>query len=329
VSPPISALVISLIISSILLVPTVRLLKSKNMLDVPGTRSSHTVPTPRGAGIALAPSALVALLVTATVPIITLLAIVGFSLIGALDDWRRRSARSRLAAQLVLALIIVVPFARWTEVKWWYATIIIILSALLLTYTVNAVNFMDGINGITALNAIVMGAGLTWVCLWGGAPEWGPIGLTLVGVSIAFLPWNWGRQARVFLGDSGSYLIGALVGALILAAAIAGPGVLIALAPIAIYFSDTGSAILQRLLRRESIMVAHRDHIYQKLTELGWSHPQVAVFVSSFSAICSICAVITVIGTMPTWCLVIIVLFVCSIYLQSPRLLRRFKSRRP
>jgi UDP-N-acetylmuramyl pentapeptide phosphotransferase/UDP-N-acetylglucosamine-1-phosphate transferase len=171
------------------------------------------------------------------------------------------------------------------------------LGLLLLSATTNAVNFMDGINGITALHALVWGVLFSVVLRSGSSIELVALALALAGAATAFLPWNL-VAARAFLGDSGSYLVGGVVGLLSLNALIvAGP--VVALCPLAIYAADTGSTLLRRLMRRAPLAQAHHEHTYQRLVDLGWSHLQTAALVVAATAVCSALALLARGGPPP------------------------------
>jgi UDP-N-acetylmuramyl pentapeptide phosphotransferase/UDP-N-acetylglucosamine-1-phosphate transferase len=142
---------------------------------------------------------------------------------------------------------------------------------------VNAVNFMDGINGITSLNIAAWGLVAMAVGNAHSSTSLGVVGAVTAGSTLAFLPWN-APVARLFLGDVGSYLLGALVGIGIILGAKETPSVMVVLAPLSIYLADTGTVLVRRALRGEHLMTAHKRHVYQRLvSEAGMSHSAVAV----------------------------------------------------
>jgi len=153
--------------------------------------------------------------------------------------------------------------------------------------------------------------------------EWVSLAAALIGVSLAVLPWNWGKTARIFLGDSGSYLLGISISILMIVTWLLGPGLLIALAPVSIYLVDTGSTLIQRVIRRESLTVAHRDHVYQRLVRSGWSHPKTAVFVACFSTFVGLIALALEQGELTPSIGFILLIITASVFLASPLLLGR------
>ena len=145
-------------------------------------------------------------------------------------------------------------------------------------------------NGISGLHAVLFG-GVYWLLL-GGDLVWAALAASLAGAALAFLPWNWGRHARVFLGDSGSYLIGSLVGLLALATLVRSGSVLMALAPVSIYLVDVVVTVFLRVKRGRPLMTAHRDHVYQRLVDAGLAHSTVSVMVAGFSSVACVIALL-------------------------------------
>ena len=173
------------------LIPLLR----RGLLDAPNARSSHSLPTPRGGGLAfvLVGSAAVACL-GGGLPVLCLpLALVGF-----LDDRHNLPAALRYGVQVVTALVLLL-------ISPWHLSLIGVLPWLLLLIAVTAVinftNFMDGLDGLVAgcMSLLFSIAALT------GMPDLWP----LVGALLGFLLWNW-SPAKVFMGDVGSTFLGAV-----------------------------------------------------------------------------------------------------------------------
>ena len=132
------------------------------------------------------------------------------------------------------------------------------------------------INGITGLNVAAWGFVAMAVGYAQHAPSLLVIGAVTAGSTTAFLPWN-APVARLFLGDVGSYLLGALVGIGIMIGGHQTSSFVLLLAPLSIYLADTSTVLLRRTLRGEPLMIAHRQHVYQRLVgELGMSHIAIA-----------------------------------------------------
>jgi UDP-N-acetylmuramyl pentapeptide phosphotransferase/UDP-N-acetylglucosamine-1-phosphate transferase len=245
------------------------------------------------------------------------LGVIGFAAIGAWDDLSRRPAAARLVAQLLVAVAVAVGFTQTlgSHLIWAAVGLVIIVA------TANATNFMDGINGITSLHAIVWGLFYVLALQTIGSDQLVPLAVALMAVGVAFLPWNMPR-ARMFLGDSGSYLVGASAGMIAFAGCVAGYP-LAFLGPLATYASDTGWAVIQRLRRGEKLMKAHRSHVFQRLVARGWTHTQTAFITVGFTSLSATLALATL--TVPSSLkplLFVGILLVNVLYLSLPAILR-------
>ena len=292
-------------------------LRRNDVVDVPGHRSLHDQPTPRGAGIALAIAMLLGLLAAGGVPWPVWLGVIGFAAIGAWDDLSRQPVGVRFFAQLLLAAIVATGLAQifGAPVLWAVAGLLVIAA------TVNATNFMDGLNGITGLQAVVWG--IAYVAAFRAIDQVAlvPLAVALAAVGLAFLPWNM-PKARLFLGDSGSYLIGASAGILAVGGAMAGYP-LAFIGPLATYAADTGFAVVQRLRRGERLTEAHRSHVFQQLVALGWSHTRTAFVTAGFTAASAGLALATIEAPlMITVLLLVAIISVNTLYLALPFFIR-------
>ncbi len=203
------------------------------------------------------------------------LAAIALAALGFVDDLRSMSVAPRLLAQLVLGAV-----AGWVvraEPLW------LALGAVVIALSVNCVNFMDGINGITALTIALWGASGMVAATRHEAPVLFAICAVTAAAAIAFLPAN-APMARLFLGDVGSYLFGGLVGVGILVGIDSHVDLALLLAPLAVYAADTSFTLLRRVRRRQALLSAHRDHVYQRLVWVrGHSHVTVAGAVTLVS----------------------------------------------
>ena len=313
------AFLVALSLTTVAVPITLKILRRRGYLDRPNERSSHAIATPRGAGLAQIVGGAGALASSGWLPLSGLVALAGFSALGAADDLKPRPPILRLILQATIAIAAVaLALGSWnsTDLPLFFIGAI---AVLVFVGMVNATNFMDGINGISVLHGVIFGS-VYCIILWrAGLPEWVTLGATLAGVSLAVFPWNWGRTARIFLGDSGSYLLGAAIALLFLTTWLLGPGLLIAVAPITIYLADTGSTLIQRIWKRESITIAHRDHVYQRLVRSGWSHPRTALFVAAFSTVTSAIALALQQGILSPQVGLLLLLAIIGTYLVSPR----------
>lgn len=150
------------------------------------------------------------------------------------------------------------------------------------------------------------------------APVLVVIGAATAGSALGFLPWN-APKARLFLGDVGSYFFGALVTLGIIAGAHRTPMELILIAPLAIYLADTGYTLLKRAVRRQPLLAAHREHVYQRLVnEAGLPHLSVALGTALLALIITAAWVP---GSIPLG--LVTTLVVVAAYLSLPSLLNR------
>ncbi len=254
----------------------------RRLVDHPNARSSHTVPTPRGGGLAILAAFLTApflLSLGAEGPDWRVwLAIAGLlptALVGWMDDRSSLPARVRIVAHLatgcalaplgVAALTGGTPTVFWLLGVWWaFATV----------SAINVVNFMDGLDGLIALQAGLFGVHLA---ILANDLHSITLALALTGAVGGFLYWNW-HPARIFMGDVGSGSLGAIgmiCGLLVLGEGRA--GVLPVFLPLAPILADATVTLLRRLARGDRVWEAHREHLYQRLANGGWGHVRVTL----------------------------------------------------
>jgi UDP-GlcNAc:undecaprenyl-phosphate GlcNAc-1-phosphate transferase len=268
---------------------TIPLLRRVAAIDTPNLRSSHTVPTPRGGG---APIAVGLILAAALIPAATALifgaAVAAFAAMGLADDLEGLPARRRLIMQAAAGLAIGGLLARAAGLPAAAAVAAAVGIAAWIAGFVNAFNFMDGVNGISGAHALVGGACFAALGLGQGDPLLAGAGAAVAGGAAAFLPWN-AVRARVFLGDVGSYGLGAALAVLAACAVvIAGLPPEAALGPLALYLADTAWTLQRRIRAGEPWLQAHRTHAYQRLTDAGWSHQRVAAVTGAAAAALSL-----------------------------------------
>ncbi|NQW12057.1 MAG: glycosyltransferase family 4 protein [Alphaproteobacteria bacterium] len=256
-------------------------LTRRAVLDQPNHRSSHSVPIPRGGGIAIVGAVtagwFLAVLLGAdpgTVSPIPMLCVVGLAIVSFMDDVRSLPAAPRLLAQAIA-----VAFGLWAFgghgafAAFLPRAIDLALTALCWLWFINLVNFMDGIDGITGTETISVTAGLVVLASAGAASTmlFGP-SLALGAAAAGFLVWNW-HPARVFIGDVGSVPLGFALGLLLVAHASgdAGDGVALTQALILplVYVVDASATLARRVARGEKPTEAHREHVYQRAVQAG------------------------------------------------------------
>jgi Fuc2NAc and GlcNAc transferase len=253
----------------------------RSLMDVPNARSSHSVPTPRGGGVAI----VLAFLGGLTLAFLLGLGIVsslywallgagaGIALLGFLDDHGHIAARWRLLGHFAAAvwalywlggLPPLAVFGGQLDLGWLGH----VLAAFYLVWLLNLYNFMDGIDGIASVEAICVSLGGVLVYLLVASPQAPGMGGWLVPLLLAaavagFLVWNF-PPARIFMGDAGSGFIGIVLGVLSIQAAATQPALLWCwLILLGVFVVDATLTLLRRLLRGEKVYEAHRSHAYQ------------------------------------------------------------------
>jgi Fuc2NAc and GlcNAc transferase len=269
-----------------------RLAVSRGVLDVPNARSSHTAPTPRGGGAAIVLSAVAAwialrLMGVARTDIVIALSGGGIAIaaIGLLDDRFPLSARIRLSVHFASALWALVWLNGLPPMQVGEHVIVLgrsgyLLGALGIVWTLNLFNFMDGIDGIAASEAIfVVCSGILLALVNDGGHAHPAIGFTFVAACCGFLLWNW-PPARIFMGDVGSGFLGYVVAVLaVIEAHESSLALLVWLILGGVFFVDATVTLARRLLRGERLYEAHRTHAYQCLVRRWGSHRRVTLAV--------------------------------------------------
>jgi UDP-GlcNAc:undecaprenyl-phosphate/decaprenyl-phosphate GlcNAc-1-phosphate transferase len=253
-------------------------------IDVPNMRSSHTVPTPRGGGAPIAVGLVAAaLLIHGTVAVTFAAAVAAFAAIGFADDLSGLPAGRRLLMQALASLAVAGVLVGRIGLPPTVAAAGAVLLAVWLIGFVNAFNFMDGVNGISAAHALIGGAFYACLGWWRPDAFLAAAGAAVAAGALAFLPWN-AVRARVFLGDAGSYGLGVALALLASYAVIRHIPPEAALAPLALYLVDTGWTLQRRIRAGERVFEAHRTHAYQRLCDAGWSHQRVTITTATVTA---------------------------------------------
>lgn len=275
------------LIALMLVLILARYARSSGMLDLPGTRQSHSEPTPTGAGAGMVAALVMgSVLTNSLVPlarewmVVVLPAAVLLSALGWLDDRRGVSAAIRLAVQVLVsfALLALLPVGL-VSLSWWSW----LLYGLALVGVMNVYNFMDGSNGMAGFQGLFAGvllAGLYWQA---SAPELAVPALLLAAACLGFLPVNF-PLARVFMGDSGSVPLGfglaALIGLGINQGALSLP---VGLMVLGLFLVDSSLTLLKRVFQGERWYTAHKQHVYQRLIAQGWPHSRVLVLYQAIN----------------------------------------------
>jgi glycosyltransferase WbpL len=265
------------------------------LLDVPNERSSHSVPTPRGGGLAIAVTLAVGIAVLGWLgPMQANLvwALLGGGVlvagIGWLDDHRHVPPRWRASVHVAAAIWAVYCLGGLTQLtlggeSWRLGWSGSLLAVIAIVWLINLYNFMDGIDGLAGVEGVSAGLGAAALLWWSGAP-----GLAAAAALVAmscggFLWWNW-PPARIFMGDVGSGLLGYCFAVLALAGEKSGSVPAVAwLILLAVFVLDATFTLISRVLRGEQWYTAHRGHAYQRGVQLGYSHRRVTSTVGGIN----------------------------------------------
>ncbi|MBV4485762.1 glycosyltransferase family 4 protein [Pseudomonas sp. SWRI153] len=264
---------------------------AKSLMDIPNERSSHTIPTPRGGGVAIVISFLLALPVISGLDLLSHSVLYGVfgaglfvAIIGFADDHGHIAARWRLLGHFTAAAwglywlsgLPPIGFLGFTVDLGWFGNT---LAVVYLVWMLNLYNFMDGINGLASIEAIsaCVGMCLIYWCLGHVELIWLP--LILATAVAGFMYWNFPR-ARIFMGDAGSGFIGIVLGGMALQAAHISIELFWSwLILLGVFIVDATWTLIRRLVQGEKLYQAHRSHGYQKAA-IRWGHQRVTWMVA-------------------------------------------------
>lgn len=272
-------LVLATFFAALLLTVTIRhIARKKELLDHPNARSSHTRPTPKGGGLAIMVTFYAALAYLYTEAMLdpklffALLSALPVVIISLIDDIYPLSARLRLGIQLLSAAIALYALGGVETLdlsRFSFSGIWLNLVALfVIVWMSNLYNFIDGIDGYAASQAIIVGLG-AYLLLDSFS------GLLVAAASAGFLLFNW-HKASIFMGDVGSAPLGFIFAVLMLYDA-GTPNFLAWMMLLSLFWFDATLTLLRRLKRGEKLSVAHKKHAYQRLTQVGYSHDKVVL----------------------------------------------------
>jgi UDP-GlcNAc:undecaprenyl-phosphate GlcNAc-1-phosphate transferase len=306
--------------------PLVRRLATRaGWIDRPSDRKVHPSPTPTSGGLAIYLGVLAGVLVSRRLPFLAgltagssdvqaaLLATVPLVVLGLVDDVKGVTPGTKLAGQVLCAglatlfgvqlLFFYVPGSGIVSLD---PTLAIPLTVLWIVLMVNAVNLIDGLDGLAAgVVAIGAFAFLLYLRSAGGQPVASSAALlsaAVLGGALGFLPWNF-HPARIFMGDVGSMLLGLLLGIATVSGVGRNPyppagGDLAAIAipvalPLFVLFvplADVVFAIVRRVRRGTGLAHADKEHIHHRLLDIGHSHRGAVLLIYLWSALIAGCA---------------------------------------
>jgi UDP-N-acetylmuramyl pentapeptide phosphotransferase/UDP-N-acetylglucosamine-1-phosphate transferase len=257
------------------------------VLDIPNERSLHTQPMPRTGGLAILSGAGGGMVAawhqgyTLADPT-TVIAVLTLALLALIDDRHDLGAGLRLLVQAVVVTVLL--YVHWPP----DVPVLLLPSALLfLVWMINLYNFMDGMDGFAGGMAAI-GFGTYAVLAWqAGQPQLAVGCAVIVAAAAGFLLLNF-PPARLFMGDSGSTVLGLLAGTVILQAHVEG------ILPIwlgSLVFSpfivDASMTLTARVFRGDRFWMPHKSHYYQRVVQLGWGHRRTTLAEYGLMLACS------------------------------------------
>lgn len=290
-----------------------RLVVARQIVDYPNARSSHSHPVPRGGGIAIVIAFATSLIVLGMLRVVSaplVLALTGggviIAVVGFMDDRGSLPVGIRIIFHFVAAIWALYVLGdpapvRIGDIALNAGVLGKVLSAFGIVWTLNLFNFMDGIDGIAASEAVFVAVGGAIVCLMSGtAPSVPLAAFAFAGANLGFLIWNW-PPASIFMGDVGSGYVGYCIAVLALAGAHESSTAVASWLTLGgIFFVDATVTLARRLLRGDRVYEAHRTHAYQWLARRWNSHQRVTLAVAIVNVLWLFpCALLT--AKYPSW----------------------------
>ncbi len=250
---------------------SIPLARALGIVDNPGAIKIHAIPIPRFGGIGIVATVLLLGAVSGALSGWAMLGLLIIATTGGLDDRYSISPKVRLLAEIVAGAALGLHF--WGQLGW----LGLILGIGLVPVMANAVNLIDGMNGLASGNALISAAGLALLLSLAQLPYLLP--LILMGGLLGFLVWNY-PKAKTFMGDSGSLSIGYVLAILLLMAATHGFMTFVA-ATLMVSFPlyDLVCGFVRRWRRGKPIFDGDRDHTYDRLDQLYVRNPALTVGV--------------------------------------------------
>jgi len=259
--------IITLVLFSIELI-YFRIADKYNIIDKPNHRSSHSRITLRGGGI-IFPIAIGLAFLLAYVSWVITLAVVLVAIVSFIDDIKPLSQLPRFGSHILAALLIAYDLNLFQEAFWFLPLMLVVLIGW-----INAFNFMDGINGITVLYALVAIGSFSVLPIHASSL---PLLITMGLSCLVFGFFNVRKRAKTFAGDVGSISMAVFLGYFLFKTIVETRQIGYILF-FCIYGIDAVITIINRIKKRENIFEPHRSHLYQYLAnEWGYSHIMVSV----------------------------------------------------
>lgn len=279
-------------------------------IDIPkDNRRMHKKPTPRIGGLAIIFGFTVATLCFAQPSRQLYGTLAGAAIIavmGVIDDCKNLPAKLKFVIQIIAALVVVFagdikidvftnpnflsdnPY--WVLPEWLSVT----LTVIWIVFITNAVNFIDGLDGLAAGVSAIMSISLVFISIRVGEYSIAILGIALMGSCFGFLPFNF-NPAKIFMGDTGSTFLGFMLATLSIQGVFKSYAVISFVVPLLILglpLFDALFAMIRRILRGQSPMTADRGHLHHRLVDMGFSQKQTVFILYAISGVLGITAVL-------------------------------------
>lgn len=279
-------------------------------IDIPkDNRRMHKKPTPRIGGLAIIFGFTVATLCFAQPSRQLYGTLAGAAIIavmGVIDDCKNLPAKLKFVIQIIAALVVVFagdikidvftnpnflsdnPY--WVLPEWLSVT----LTVIWIVFITNAVNFIDGLDGLAAGVSAIMSISLVFISIRVGEYSIAILGIALMGSCFGFLPFNF-NPAKIFMGDTGSTFLGFMLATLSIQGVFKSYAVISFAIPLLILglpLFDALFAMIRRILRGQSPMTADRGHLHHRLVDMGFSQKQTVFILYAISGVLGITAVL-------------------------------------
>lgn len=254
-------------------------------IDKPNARSLHASPVPRVGGLVMVPAALLVSLILSQSASLMLVLAAGLCAISFVDDRWGLPIVLRFALHALVAIVLCRSLQ--PSLSLWVFWLVVIA----LAWAINLYNFMDGTDGLAGGMAL-FGFGVFGWTMLDTMPGMANLAFCLAGAAAGFLVVNF-SPARVFMGDAGSVPLGFLAGGIGLTGWLqnAWPAwfPLLVFSPFVV---DATATLIRRVLRTEKFWQPHRDHYYQRLVRMGWSHRKLALAEYALMVACGTSALV-------------------------------------
>ena len=280
-------------------------------VDVPrDKRRVHKRPTPRIGGLAIIFGFLVAIISfndSWSRELVSILIGVGIlGVLGIIDDCKGLDAKLKFVVQIIAALVVVIfgdirisvmsnpnvfsenpyiIFPQWLSIT---------VTVLWIVFMTNAVNFIDGLDGLAAGVSAIMSMSLVFIAITYHEYEIALLGIALMGACFGFLPFNF-NPAKIFMGDTGSMFLGYMLSVLSVQGMFKSYAVISFAVPIIMLglpLFDALFAMLRRLLTGKNPMSADRGHLHHRLYDMGFSQKQTVFILYAISGVLGIASIL-------------------------------------